>query len=393
MISWEIRAEPAVSSSARLSSEADADRRIVERPRRVRRDSDAHRSPGIGTICGPAAPRGGATADEAELVASSLVDSNLCGHESHGVVRIPDYVVQMRSGELVPDANLEIIAETVGVLVADAQFGFGQVQSVRMIDRLVPKAREVGTASGTIRNCGHVGRLGEWAERIAATGLAGLVSVNDNGVLKCVAPPGGLAPCISTNPVSIGVPAGDNSARARHLDDAVANGKIRVAHLAGQECPDGWLQDPQGNPTRDPASRFADPPATILPLGGDQDYKGFGLGLLLDILIAGLSGGFCPPAEESAPQTNNVLFVLWDPARFVGLPHFVRESQKLIEFVRSSPRKSNVEMIRLPGDRSKSERARRRVDGIPIDAGTWDSLATLGQSLGIEAPATSSNRA
>jgi len=336
----------------------------------------------------------GATADEAALVASSLVDSNLCGHESHGVVRIPDYVAQMRSGELVPDANLEIIAETVGVLVADARFGFGQVQSVRMIDRLVPKAREVGTASGTIRNCGHVGRLGEWAERIAATGLAGLVSVNDNGVLKCVAPPGGLAPCISTNPVSIGVPAGDNSALVLDIStSAVANGKIRVAHLAGQECPDGWLQDPQGNPTRDPASRFADPPATILPLGGDQDYKGFGLGLLLDILIAGLSGGFCPPAEESAPQTNNVLFVLWDPARFVGLPHFVRESQKLIEFVRSSPRKSNVEMIRLPGDRSKSERARRRVDGIPIDAGTWDSLATLGQSLGIEAPATSSNRA
>lgn len=336
----------------------------------------------------------GASADEAALVASSLVDSNLCGHESHGVVRVPEYVAQMRSGELVPNATLETIVETVGVLVADARFGFGQVQCVRMIDRLIPKAREVGSASGTIRNCGHVGRLGEWAERIAANGLAGLVTVNDNGVLKCVAPPGGLAACISTNPVAIGVPAGDNAALVLDIStSAVANGKIRVAHLAGQECPEGWLQDPQGNPTRDAASRFADPPSTILPLGGDQDYKGFGLGLLLDILIGGLSGGFCPPAEEDARQTNNVLFVLWDPARFAGLSHFVHESQKLIEFVRSSPRKSNVEAIRLPGDRSKFERARRRAEGIPIDAGTWDSLVTLGRSLGIGAPATSSSRA
>ena len=199
-------------------------------------------------------------------MASSLVEANLCGHDSHGVVRIPEYADQIDRGELVPGATLKPLSETGAILVADAQFGFGQVQSIRMIDRLVPKAEAIGTASGTLRNCGHVGRLGEWAERIARQGLASLISVNDNGVLKCVAPPGGTAPCISTNPVAIGIPLGDAEPLVLDIStSAVANGKIRVALLAKEACPAGWLQDADGKPTTDPAARFADPPATILP--------------------------------------------------------------------------------------------------------------------------------
>ncbi len=352
---------------------------------------------------------GGALPEEATLVAESLIASNLCGHDSHGVMRVPEYVEQMRLGELVPGAELTVRRETASIIAADANFGFGQVQCRRLIDRLLPKAREQGVACGTLTRCGHVGRLGEWVDRVARQGFAGLMTVNDNGVLRCVAPPGGAEPRISTNPLAIGVPSSrhtpcavspldqpdgthgvpDTSDGPLVLDistSVVANGKVRVAHLAGKPCPEGWLLDADGQPTTDPATRFADPPGTILPLGGDQAYKGFGLGLLLDILVGGLSGGFCPPAPDEAKASNNVLLVVWDPAAFAGQEHFVSQADELIRYVRSSRRHPGVDAIRLPGDGSAATR-RARARGIPLDQGAWESLERLAAKLRVALPA------
>ena len=323
---------------------------------------------------------------EAQTVAESLVASNLRGHDSHGVLRLPAYVDCLRNGSLVAGAELETLNETASLLVADARFGFGQVQAGRLVDRLLCKAEEQGVACGTMKNCGHVGRLGEWVERAARAGLAGLMSVNDNGVLKCVAPPGGLDPRISTNPIAIGVPTGGQPLVLDTSTSIVANGKVHAAYLAGRQCPPLWLQDADGKATTDPAVRFTDPRGTIYPLGGPDDYKGFGLGLLLDILVGGLSGGLCPPAPESAADTNNVLLVVWDPEQFTGRPHFLAEADKLIDFVRSTRRKPGVDRIRLPGDHSTETRRQRIEEGIPIDAGTWQSLVELANSLDVDMP-------
>lgn len=325
---------------------------------------------------------------EAQLVSESLVDANLRGHESHGVIRIPDYLDQLTSGRLVAGAELDVFAETPALLAADAGRGFGQVQCRRLIDRLLPKARAVGIACGTLRNCGHVGRLGEWTEHIARAGLAGLMTVNDNGVLKCVAPPGGTAPRISTNPVSIAVPTPDGILPLDISTSAVANGKIRVAQVAGQACPPGWLLDADGQPTTDPATRFAEPPGSILPFGGDQAYKGFGLGLLLDTLAGGLSGGFCPPAPEGAEEMNNVLLVLWDPGQFAGSEHFLGQAGALVDFVRQTPPTTAGDTIRLPGDRAAALHAERSRAGLPLDAGTWQALRDSATRLQVPVPAT-----
>lgn len=328
----------------------------------------------------------GVSADEAQTVAASLVDANLRGHESHGVIRVADYVTQIRNGELVPGVDLEVMSETPAALATDAQFGFGQVQSVRLIDRLLPKAEQLGIACGTMRNCGHVGRLGEWVERVARAGFAGLLSVNDNGVLKCVAPPGGIEPRISTNPIAIGVPTGGEPLVLDISTSAVANGKIRVAQIAGRACPPGWLQDAEGRPTTDPNTRFADPPGTILPMGGEEGYKGFGLGLLLDMLVGGLSGGLCPPADATAKSTNNVLLVVWHPDRFFGASHFCGEADKLIDSVRNTRRKPGVDAIRLPSDHSNQLFRQRSASGVPLDGGTWESLKQVAQTLAVPVP-------
>ena len=115
-------------------------------------------------------------------------------------------------------------------------------------------------------------------------------------------------------------------------------------------------------------------------------YKGFGLGLLLDILVAGLTGGLCPPAGPDAEGTNNVLLVVWDPSRFAGRSHFLSEADKLINYVRNSPRKAGVDAIRLPGDRANESHRERSKTGIPLDDGTWHALAKLAEKQGVAVP-------
>jgi len=329
----------------------------------------------------------GVNETEAGIVANSLTQSNLRGHDSHGVVRVTGYVKQLRKGELVAGAELTILNETPSLLVTDANFGFGMVQAVKLIDLLAAKAKEQGIACGTTLRCGHLGRMGEWTERIARMRLAGLVAVNDNGVLQCVAPPGGTEPRISTNPISIGVPTSDEPLVLDISTSAVANGKVLVAHKASRQCPEGWLLDSDGNPTTEPSVRFRDPRGTLLPMGGEQQgYKGFGLGLLFDVLVGGLSGGNCPPAPEGSSLTNNAVFILWDPEKFSGNSHFLSEADRLLQYVRDVRKKPGVDNIRLPGDRSQETAAQRTSEGIPLDSGTWQSMTALAEELGVEVP-------
>lgn len=325
----------------------------------------------------------GVPPEEANTVATSLVESNLCGHESHGIVRVVEYLGFLERGAVCSSVELKIVDRTPSLVVCDGQLGFGQVQMQRLIDLLEPVAREQGLACGTIRRCGHDGRLGEWVERLARKNLAGLLSVNDNGVLTSVAPPGGKEPRISTNPIALGVPTEHEPLVLDISTSVVANGKVRVAQIAGRTCPDGWILDAEGRPTNDPSTRFADPPGTILPMGG---YKGFGLGMLLDILVGGLSGGHCPPAPPDEVECNNVLLMAFDPDRFSGLKHFITQSQGLCDFVRSTkPVEAGTE-IRLPNDRSRQLRDTRLKDGISLDLGTWNQLVERANRLGIAVP-------
>jgi uncharacterized oxidoreductase len=280
------------------------------------------------------------------------------------------------------------LSETPAVVRCDAGFGFGQVQAHRLLDLVVEKARRVGIGCGTAMNCGHIGRLGEFTERAARDGLAALCTVNDNGAIRVVAPPGGTEPRISTNPISIAVPTGGG--RPLVFDaatSAVAQGKVLVKQLADHPCPEGWLQDGQGNPTTDPHVLHGSPTGTLLPLGGAIAYKGFGLGLVLDVLTGGLSGGFCPPPRPKVKTCNCVVLVVWDPAQFAGVEHLERQASELIESVRDCPRKPDVEEIRIPGDRSAAVEAERRATGILLEGGNWDSLARLAQQLNAKPPA------
>ncbi len=342
----------------------------------------------LASFAGKILQAAGVPADESATIAASLVESNLHGHDSHGVYRILEYTAQMDRGEMVPGAQLQILRETPSLVVADGNLGFGQVQCRRLVDLVCSKAETTGFACGTMRRSGHVGRLGEWVEIAARRGLAAWLSVNDNGVLRYVAPPGGLAPRISTNPFALAAPTSDEPLVLDMSTSAVARGKVRVAMLAGEEVPLGWIQDADGNPTSNPHAITTDPPGTLLPLGGDQAYKGFGLGLLLDVITAGLAGGSTPPADPGQLETNNILLVVWNPEMFFGSQHLLSQADKLIRSVRETPRKPGVDSIRLPGDGGREKRQTRLRSGISLPGDNWTKLIELAERYNVDPPPT-----
>ena len=167
---------------------------------------------------------GGVPGDEAAIVAGSLVDANLAGHDSHGLIRIPQYLRQIDEGQIKPGTPLAIVKETAAVLVADGGWGLGQVQAHRLLRKLGPKARSAGLAAGTLRQCGHIGRLGEYAEAAARERLALIATVNGHGFGRNVAPPGGIEGRIGTNPLCLGAPDSRRAGGARHRHQRLRGG-------------------------------------------------------------------------------------------------------------------------------------------------------------------------
>lgn len=331
---------------------------------------------------------GGANANEAEIVGRSLVDANLRGHDSHGVMRIPFYIKQVQIGTLQPGATLNIDSQTPGSIVADGGWGFGQVLSRDLMTRLMDKASEVGVASGTLRQSAHIGRLGEYAEMATERDMVGIICANTHGAAQRVAPVGGKRPRLGTNPLCIGFPGGTGGPFVLDFGtSATAEGKVRVKKIAGEQVPDGWVLDPEGNPTNDPNQLYGDPPGTILPMGGDQAYKGFGLSFMIEMLCGALSGGQCAYPDPPPPVGNCAFFIAIDPNRFAGVEHLRREVESLEEYVRNVPRIDGVNEIFLPGDPERRTLEKRSVAGVPLDDGNWRALLTLAEELGVSAPA------
>ncbi|MFV1964843.1 MAG: Ldh family oxidoreductase [Pirellulaceae bacterium] len=329
---------------------------------------------------------GGATDEEARRVGSSLVNANLCGYESHGVMRIPYYVQAVADGDVVSGADLTISVDSPTHIVANANWGFGQVQAGRLLKRLTEKAHDQAVAAGTLTHCGHIGRLGEYCEAAAAENLISIVMVNTHGGAIRVAPPGGTAPRLGTNPLAIGVPLADTPLILDCSTSVTAEGKVRVKRIAGEPCPPGWLLDNRGRPTTDPNTLYGDPPGTILPMGGTQTYRGFGLALMIEILAGALSGGVCA-REPLYPRKGNCVFaLLLDPARFGGTEAFSAEITRLAEFIRGCPRAEGVEQILLPGDPERFSYRDRSTHGVFLDGENWAHLVDLARRLSVPVP-------
>jgi uncharacterized oxidoreductase len=202
-----------------------------------------------------------------------------------------------------------------------------------------------------------------------------------------VAPVGGKRPRLGTNPLCIGMPGGKDGPFVLDFGtSATAEGKVRIKRIAGEPVPEGWILDHDGKPTTDPNQLYGNPPGSILPMGGPQAYKGFGLAFMIEMLCSGLSGAPCAHADAPPPVGNSAWFAVLAPNHFAGVEHLQCQVSALEAYVRGVPLIAGVTSITLPGDPERNVLAQRRQSGIPIDDGNWRALAELAQELNVDVP-------
>jgi uncharacterized oxidoreductase len=324
---------------------------------------------------------------ESERIAHYLVEANLVGHDSHGVIRVAPYLQWLRRGDVVANRTLTVVSESGAIAVTDGQFGFGQVMGEAAMRLAIAKARTHGVAVVALRNSGHLGRIGDWAEMVARAGLLSLHFVNTSGGGILVAPAGGTRRRLSANPVAAGVPRQGSSPLILDISTCmIAEGKVRVALNKGVRVPAGCLLDGQGQPTDDPRAFYAEPPGAILPLGG---HKGFALSVIVEMLAGALTGGSCSnPATKRV--SNNMLTIAIDLSFFQSEDEFSREAERFISYVTDCPTTEPAGEILMPGEPEERTRARRSREGIELDDTTWSQLRDAGRELGIDVSAGAS---
>jgi LDH2 family malate/lactate/ureidoglycolate dehydrogenase len=315
--------------------------------------------------------------ESAARVGASLAESDLLGHESHGVIRIMPYLGYVRDGRLNPRAEVEVLRETPSTALLDAHRGVGQVAAERGIRMAMAKARQTGIGMVGIAHCAHIGRLGEYSMLAAREGLIGIIACNTGGV--CVAPFGGTGRVLATNPISVAVPAGKHPPFWMDFATSVcAEGKLKVARAKGKPVPDGWILDKNGQPTNN-ALDFYDG-GVILPWGG---HKGYAMCLLLDILGGALTGHGCTSLPEYQGG-NGVIAIAIDIEAFMPRGQFEDTVDRLFDSVKGSPPAPGVEEIFIPGEiefRAKDVRDR---DGIPVPDSVWQDILKEARQLGVE---------
>jgi hydroxycarboxylate dehydrogenase B len=318
-------------------------------------------------------------------IAHYLVEANLVGHDSHGVIRVPSYIDWLRAGKVLANQTLTVVFENDAVAVVDGQFGFGQVMGKESMKLGIDKAGRHGVAVVALRNSGHLGRIGDWAELAATADKVSLHFVNTNGGGILVAPFGGSERRLSANPVAAGVPRESGPPIILDISTCtIAEGKIKVAFNKGSKVPDGCMLDGEGRPTNDPNSFYASPPGAILPLGG---HKGYGLSVIAEVLAGALTGGACSHFGVDR-VANNMLTIIFDPAFFQSRDGFAAEIDSFVTHVKSSRTVTPDGEILMPGELEARTRARRLREGIEIDETTWGQIMSTCQSLGVAAGAT-----
>jgi uncharacterized oxidoreductase len=321
----------------------------------------------------------GCSAAEARTIARRLVDSNLVGHDSHGVLRVGQYLKWVHAGTLKPNTPPTVVFENEGIAIVDGNRGFGQVIGEFATKLGIAKAAKAGIAMIGLRNCGHLGRLGDWAEIAADAGQVSLHFLNTSGAQR-VAPFGGSDRRLSTNPMAIGVPlAGAPPAILDITTSTVAEGKLMVALNKGDHVPEGWIVDREGRPTTNPKD-FYDGGA-LLTIGA---HKGSGLSILTDLLAGAVTTGRSSDPADTVLR-NNMLSIYIAPAIYDTNGAVLAEARRLVDWVKASPPTKAGEPVLAPGEVERNNRAERLATGVPLDGKTWSDLLAAAVSVGIDA--------
>ena len=318
----------------------------------------------------------GTPADIAAVVTSSLVDANLAGHDSHGVIRLASYVANVRSGQVQPAARAQVEALGGGCARVDGAWGWGQPAARLATRQASDLAAEHGVALVTIGRCNHIGRLGEYVEMLVAAGRMALMTCNAR---PAVAPHGGYTRLLGTNPVAWGAPRGGDAAPlvVDFATATIAEGKLRVAHVAGRQAPAGALLDREGRPTEATADFYAGGALTTF-----AGHKGFGLSVMAEVL-GGILSGTGASAAADFEGGNGTAIVALDVARFMPPSRFNAQVEAFVDGLHGAPRAPGFDEILVPGEPEWRSRLRRLEEGIVVPDAVRISIDELAAELGV----------
>jgi uncharacterized oxidoreductase len=318
-------------------------------------------------------------------VAQSLVEANLTGHDSHGVIRVPWYVRAAQEGQYHPNAEITVVRESAATALLDCGYTYGQVSATAGMKLAIEKARQHDIGMVVLQHTGHIGRLGEYVTTAAQAGMMGTIYSNGSRPGGLVAPYGGIARRLGANPIAWGIPgAGGEDPIASQpvfLDYATsvcAQGKIAVARDEGKSLPEGWLLDKHGNPTTDPNEQFDD--GVMLPFG---KHKGYCMASLIELACAGIAGCDFPLMDPYHYDQGTIMYCVHIEA-FQPLEDFRAKVAEFRTKVKDTPLAPGVDEILIPGEKEWRTKQAREREGIPLPERTWESIGEAAASVGYD---------
>lgn len=332
----------------------------------------------------------GCPPEEAAAVGLYLTRSSLMGHDSHGVVRTPVYARWFEEGKLFPGKTPKLLVDTPSLAVVDGQRGFGQTNGPFATRLGIERATQHGLAAVALRNSGHVGRIGDFAEMAAEAGLVSIHFVTAHGTI-ITAPFGGVERRFSTAPYCVGVPRdGMEPVVLDFATSIVAEGKCLVASYGGKPLPADALVTPQGELSNDPfqiygesargegARYYKQGKGAIRAFG---EHKGSGLALICELLGGSLTG--TGATDEASPFANGMFSIFVDPARLDVAEFFDADVKRYVDFVKSAKPMPGVEEVLIPGEPERRARAERLRHGVPIPSDAWEAIRATARAYGV----------
>lgn len=327
----------------------------------------------------------GSPHERSAWVIETLLRSNLAGHDSHGFMRLLQYATHLREGHIDPAADVLTLRETACTALLDAQRTWGQVAAREAMKRAITIAATQGISMVALRNCPHIGRLGEYVLMAAERDMIGVAFVNSRtGRGGNVVPWGGMDGRFTPTPLAFAAPSGlDWHVLVDITASVMPEGKVRDHFYRGAQLPENVIIDADGKPTRDARDFYGPPPGGILPLGGAFGHKGYALGVLIEMLAGGLSGaGYV--SDDAVTYGNGVLFQAMSIGVFEDPDDFKRRTRELIAYVKSSRPQDGVDEVLFPGEPEYLRAQGRQRCGIDVPDSLWRAISELAAEIGVE---------
>jgi LDH2 family malate/lactate/ureidoglycolate dehydrogenase len=337
--------------------------------------------------------KSGVSREDAEITTNVLVESDQRGISSHGVARLQRYIDGIKNGVMIPDADFEIVKETPNTLLVSGNDGLGQPVSYKVMKLVIEKAKKNNIAIAAIRNSNHYGIAGYYSLMALQENLIGLSMTNS---FPLVVPTFGKNALFGTNPISISAPSDKEIPFVLDMaTSTVPRGKLEVYERQNKELPDSWATDSQGHPTHDPALVLNNLKnklgGGLIPLGGAKEetsgYKGYGMGMIVEVLTGILSGGaFGPFVYGKKGEPANVCHFLGavNIEAFISLNEFTTALDSMINILHNSEKADGENRIYIHGEKEHYLKL-QQLEEVNITETVITNIKEVGKSLGVEA--------